>query len=119
MLDFVIGYRLDFMLFRSNLVKTLFQARYFIIKGVVLVNSKQIISPSFFLKNGDFVNLVINPFYFFGLFTRETFNFSTCEIEVCFINFSFIVIKKTNVNKKVNNILAFFFNFEELKNFNS
>ena len=119
-LIFFMEFRLDFMLFRSNLVKSLFQARFLIFKGFVLVNSKKIYSSSFVLKEGDLVNLNLNPFHTHPFFNNEIFTFSTHFVEVCFTTFSFLLLRKQKSgNFYINGLYPFYFNLEELMNFNT
>lgn len=114
-----IGLRLDNLLIEANFVSTPFQARWLVAKGFVEVNGVIIRTCGYRLESGDLVrlkffekNIKENKVF---LFSKNTFSFPKPNLEICYSSFS-VIVQKTLAYP--NAIFPFFFDVEELKNFN-
>lgn len=104
--------RLDMILFRSNFVLTIHQARALIHSGFVRVNSNIVTSASYCLELGDLIEVVLKRKSF--IFSNYTLNLSVSFLEINYETFSIVVIDKPN-EKDISKILPFFFNLNSLK----
>lgn len=87
--------RLDFNLYKSHFVESLYAARFYIIKGFILVNGKKVTSFNFLLKKNDKVE--INKKYYDFIVSRCHFNnikdlYYIRNIEIDYKTFSFIFL---------------------------
>lgn len=97
--------RLDVMLFRLNLVKSLFHAKCLIRSRLVYVNHKSITSPSFLLVVGDLVELRVIS----DNFSLLSINFPVSFIEVNYETFSAVLIELPGDKSLAN--FTFFYSF--------
>ncbi len=70
--------RLDFNLYRSNLVRSIYMARFCITKGYILVNNHIVNKPNYILKQNDLIE--INPLYWTS-FNKKLNSFVQYSIE--------------------------------------
>lgn len=112
-------HRLDFMLVKLRFVKTVFQARWLISRGFILVNEKKIFSSSYVLIKGDFVQLLLfNKLAEKNNFTDLSFvSFSQAFLEINYETLSFVVLELPNNSSFDTDVFVSFFDFEILVNF--
>lgn len=115
-----LSFRLDFILIATNLVKNLFEARWLIFNGFVLVNGNIVISNSYALKSGDFV-LLKNLFNKEkrSFFRDQNLKFFFAHLEICFETFSFFFLKECCFQKKDFFLFHHFFDFENFLRFHN
>jgi len=112
--------RLDTVLLRSNLVKTLHQARWLVASGFVSINGKVVRIISYKLSVGDFVQIkkTFSPKESF--FSFSTFNLPSVFMEVNYETLSLVITDLPSIIKKEERIklYPFFLGLEEIANFN-
>lgn len=113
----LLEHRLDFILVKANFAKTVFQARWLVGNGFVLVNKRKIVSLSFSLKLGDLVKICLDN----NLIKKDSqlnpFMITFCQpfLEICYETFSFVVLQPS---KKMGiYIYPHFFNLDEIVSF--
>nr|APC25083.1 ribosomal protein S4 [Blastocystis sp. subtype 6] len=87
--------RLDFNIYKAHFVKSLYESRFFIIKGFVLVNNKKITTFNYLLKKNDkieinskFFNLVFNSIDFLNI--SNIYYIKNLEIDYKTLSFIFL-----------------------------
>jgi ribosomal protein S4 len=113
----IIEMRLDMVLLRSNLVKTLHQARWCIVCGFVLVNGTFVKTLSYELNVGDLVQL---NFKEQDLFKTTVFSLPSDYLEVNYNILSVVVVGRPSEKeeKSLSKLYNFFLGSEEIANFN-
>lgn len=89
--------RLDFNIYKAHFVKSLYEARFFIVKGFILVNNKKITTFNYLLKRNDKVE--INKLYFSLVFNSINFKEITDlyyikNLEIDYKTLSFVFLDK-------------------------
>jgi ribosomal protein S4 len=109
--------RLDMVLLRSNLSKTLHQARWCIASGFVSVNKIGVRTLSYQLKVGDLVQISYRGK---KVFEEAVFSLPSDYLEVNYNTLSVIVVDKPSSKneKELSKLYSFFFGLEDIKNFN-
>ena len=109
--------RLDMVLLRSNLSKTLHQARWCIASGFVSVNKIGVRTLSYQLEVGDLVQISYREK---KVFEESVFNLPSDYLEVNYNTLSVIVVDKPSSKneKELSKLYSFFFGLEDIKNFN-
>lgn len=118
-LDFIdkLEMRIDIVLFRANLVNSLYSARSCINNRLVYVNCTVMSSPAYLLNIGDIIEIkstsLILPF------SKATFLFPSGFLEINYEILSVIILKKPSKEKPSNFGLfyTFFLGFFDIKNF--
>jgi len=112
--------RLDTLLLRSNLAKTLHQARWLISSGFVFVNKKVSRTNSYKLGVGDLIEIKNLSFQKSSFFTLRTFNLPPEYLEVNFETLSLVVvdIPSKKAKKEILKLYPFFLGVQEIINFN-
>ena len=72
--------RLDFILYNSNLLNSIFKIRQIILHGGVMINGKKCISPNIFLQEGDIIQ--ITPKLKYTLY-KELYNDQVLRKPLC------------------------------------
>jgi ribosomal protein S4 len=111
--------RLDTILVSANLAKTLYHARWLIVSGFVFCNKNCILVPSFQLRLGDFV-FVKGALEKNFVFNLQTFTLPPDYLEVNFGTLSTILVDNPSIwgRKKTRKMYSFFFDLEDIVNFN-
>ena len=122
-LDFFIDsleLRLDTLLLRSNLAKTLHQARWLISSGFVSVNKKVTKINSSRIEVGDFIEIKKVNFQKSSFFSLRTFNLPPEYLEVNFETLSLILVDKPSrkAQKETLKLYPFFLGVQDIINFN-
>ena len=104
--------RLDMILFRSNFVLTIHQARILIHSGLVRVNGNIVTSASYRLELGDLIEVLLKRKK--AIFSNYTVNLPVSFLEINYETFSIVVIDKPN-KKDMSKILPFFLNLNGLR----
>ena len=109
--------RLDMILVRSNLVKTLYQARWSIASGFVFVNNVPIRVHSHQLRVGDLVHLSYRENNFFN---SIVFNLPADFLEVNYNLLSVVVVNYPSLKseKEMSKLYSFFLGLDDITNFN-
>jgi ribosomal protein S4 len=109
--------RLDMVLFRSNLVKTLHQARWCITSGFISVNNTPVRTINYKLNVGDLVRIKHKEKFFFN---SRVFSPSSDYLEVNFDILSVVIVNYPSLKnkKEMTKLYHFFFGLEEIANFN-
>jgi len=109
--------RLDMVLFRSNLVKTLHQARWCISSGFVSVNGVPVKTTNYELHIGDLVRIKHKDNYFFN---SSVFNLPSDYLEVNYNILSVVIVNYPSLKneKEITKLYHFFLGLGEIVNFN-
>jgi len=109
--------RLDMVLLRSNLVKSLHQARWSIASGFVYLNNSPVRTLSRQLNIGDLVQIKHKEKHFFN---SVVFNLPSDYLEVNYNILSVVLVNYPSAKseKEMTKLYNFFFGLEEIANFN-
>nr|APC25135.1 ribosomal protein S4 [Blastocystis sp. subtype 9] len=87
--------RLDFNIYKAHFVKSLYESRFFIVKGFILVNNRKITTFNYLLKKNDkveinpkFFNLVLNSINFLNF--NNIYYIKNLEIDYKTLSFIFL-----------------------------
>lgn len=125
--------RLDFNLYKTNFVTSLYESKFFITKGFIFVNKKRVTNSNYLLNTGDLVEL--SPFLYNYIIKNKVFNqyLYLRNLEIDYKTLSFIFLNKSNFfifnynnfikkiyfqqnNKNINNNLNIYNNFYKFFN---